>query len=155
MWSIKLFAAITLATLTPQQVLHDIDTKGANAVIDKAYNAGKPWDDLLEKIETGSNAWLDVARKLYPASDGAATVGLDIALSVALTHNPERVLEWTGQSDWPSIERVCTVRFIESDPKTDMEHVGKVKSALKRVSRPDLASKKAECLKFIEEPAAR
>jgi hypothetical protein len=139
--------------LTPQQVLHDIETKGAPVVIEQQYDdgrSGKTFDQLLEKIETGTTAWLDVARTLYPATDAATTSGLEVSLSIALTHNPERVLQWTGQPDWPTLEHVCTVRFIEADEETVSAHARKVRAALKRVTSPALASKKAECSKLIE-----
>lgn len=137
---------------TPDHVLQEIASKGAMAVIKESLygHNSRTWERHLAKIDSGEVAWLQVARKLYAESDGAATLGLEVALSIALTHNPEGVLRWTGEKDWPDLEKVCAVRFIESPPSRDQAQIMSVKAALSRVSDPQLQEKKQQCEKLIE-----
>jgi hypothetical protein len=97
---------------------------------------------VLLKIQTGEPLWLEVAKKLTPATD-AANLGLYLSLAIALTQNPGGVLSMVGGKDEFALNQVCELRFIESDDKTDREHVRKVRAALRRVVSPALADKKA------------
>jgi hypothetical protein len=150
------FAAVAFAqtaTLTPENVLKEIEAKGAKAVMSQWFyaNNGRDWERLLDKIDTGADAWLEVARKIRPGTDAGATLGLKVSLAIALTHNPEGVLKMVP--DTFPMEEICTVPFIESSKAKDMAHIRKVRLALKRVTSPDLKEKRDTCQGFIEKDA--
>lgn len=151
--SFAVVAFAQTATLTPQGVLKEIDGKGAKAVVEEKFEPDeKKWDQLLDKIDTGTDAWLKVAKKIAPGTDAATALGLKISLAVALTHNPEGVLRMVPFSAF-TLEDVCTVPFIESSRAKDIAHIQKVRLALKRVTSPDLKEKRDKCQEFIEKDA--
>jgi len=156
MLSIKVFGALSLCLAAygqhpPRQakeISAYIDSKGARTVV-KELIAGdqKAWRQVITKIDMGSTEWLAVAKKLLPATDAGGTQDLHVALAIALTHNPNKVLSMTGPN--LPLEQVCTIPFIEPDEKTVREHRRKVRSALGEVTSEALLAKKKECLADI------
>jgi hypothetical protein len=140
-------------TLTPESVLKEIEMKGAGAVVAELWDTenAADWERLLDKIGTGADAWLKVARKIKPGTDAAATEGLRVSLAVALTHNPEGVLRMVPET--APLEAVCSIPFIESTKARDMMHIRNVRLALKRVTSRDLQEKRANCRTLINEAA--
>jgi hypothetical protein len=138
-----------------RQFLAYIDREGAEATLDKL--SSQQMDRVFVEIFTGAPLWLEVAKKLAPATDASNTLGIEVALARALTHNPEGVLPLLGApKELPiGIDRVCSLPFIESTERQNREHVRRVRAALRRVTSPALAAKKAECLKIINEAGAR
>ena len=131
-------------------LLDDIGSKGAGAVVGNLNSGnGSQWKNVIGKIESGSPAWLDVAKKLLTATDAGRTSDLYFALSIALTRNAAGVLSMVG-SDLP-VDRVCSVPYIEPDEKTIRTHRIRVRTALQKVTSPELDSKKRACLNAVEQ----
>ncbi len=128
--------------------LAEIDSEGAAAVV-KSLNggSGNQWKEVIRDVETGSPAWLEVARKLLTATDAGRTSDLYFALSIALTRNPTGVLSMVGP-DLP-VDKLCSVPYIEPDEKTIRMHRNKVRAALQKVNSPGLAHEKKACLNAI------
>jgi hypothetical protein len=137
------------SAVTPKAVADDIRSHGAAAVV-KELNAGSGirWHDVIRGIETGSTAWLDVAKMLLTATDAGRTTDLYFALSLALTRNANGVLLLVGPN--LPIDTVCSVPQIEPDKKTVTAHRAKVHSALLNVKSADLEPLKKACLDAID-----
>ena len=92
-------------------VLSEIKLGGA-ADVAKRIDANESFGrSVMNGIETGDSAWLEVADKIAPAS-GAAEASLAIALASALPHSPERVLSLLV----PSIRWRTSAAFRFSSP---------------------------------------
>ena len=137
------------ASPTAEEINTRIERDGAAKVVQQltAGNAAK-WHQVIDKIDTGESAWLDVAGKLLKVTDAGGTEDLRVSLAVALTHNPEGVLRMTGPD--LALEQVCTVPFIEPSKKAVTAHKAKVQAAMKRVTAKELQEKKVACLKAID-----
>jgi hypothetical protein len=133
----------------PRVIINDIDSQSAASVIEK-LNAekGSQWRDVIHGIETGSQDWLDVAKKLLTATDAGRTEDLYFALSLALTRNAAGVLSMVGAE--LSIDSVCSVPYIEPTEKTVRTHRARVRNALRKVMSGELASQKKACLSAID-----
>jgi hypothetical protein len=131
-------------------VIRQIESQGATSVVrELTAGNGKRWESVTRAIETGSQAWLDVANKLIVATDAGRTEELEFALSLGLTRNPVGVLSLVGPN--LPIDRVCSVPYIEPDEKTVAIYRMKVKYALRKVTDPNLASRKAACLSAVNQ----
>jgi hypothetical protein len=140
--------AETRRSITAAGVEHNIKANGASSVVKQLKSGrGEQWQAVVRNVETGSTAWLHVARQLLPATDAGNTESLYFALSLALTRNPEAVLPMVGP-ELPA-GKICTVPYIEPSPKTEREHRAKVRAALTKVTKPDLAAQKETCLKEL------
>lgn len=131
-------------------VLDDIDSHGVGYVVQKlSAGNGNQWRTVIRAIETGSPAWLDVAKRLLTATDAGRTTDLYFALSLALTRNADGVLSMVGPG--LPIDNVCSVPYIEPDEKTIVAHRTKVHSALQKVTSAGLEPKKKACLKIVDQ----
>ena len=132
-----------------KSVTAQIEAQGAAAVVRKfTAGSGRQWHSVLHGIESGSPAWLEVARKLLTATDAGHTTELYFSLALALTRNAAGVLPMVGPN--LPIEQVCSVPYIEPDSQTIDNHRKKVRAALEKVTSPELASQKAACLGALE-----
>ncbi len=133
----------------PKVILDDIESQGAAAVVKKlSAGNGSQWQYVIRRMETGSPAWLDVARKLLTVTDAGRTTDLYFALSLALTRNAAGVLSMVGPN--LQVDRVCSVPHIEPDEKTIRTHRMNVRSALRKVTSAELDSQKKACLSAID-----
>jgi len=82
--------------LTADKVLKEIDRRGPAPVVWELFDRTERWYDLLRNVAGGDPEWLEVAARLRPASDAAATEELTDAVAEAMTISPERVLEMIG-----------------------------------------------------------
>jgi ribosomal protein S8E len=131
--------------LTAKSIIARIDREGAKLVVQQlAANGGQALEHVEDKIETGADEWLDVAVKIEPGTTAASREALPIILSRAMTHNPDRVLRMLN--DTFKLEDICTVPFIEPTDAQVRRHVLALRSALRRVTTPDLQEKKKACL---------
>jgi hypothetical protein len=156
--SIATAHAETPPTTDARQLLAYIDRKGVDRTYrELAAGDASRWDRVIEKVKTGAPLWLSIAKKLVPKADAGGIIDMEVSLAVALTHNPEGVLPMLGApGEVPlGINEVCGLPFIESTERHDREHVRRVRAALGRVTSPALTTKKAECLKIINEAGAK
>lgn len=159
------FAAL-LAILTPialadspmsaQSVLESVASVGARATLQRIYEDEHQWATLLNNIATGKRAWVDVAKKLRPGSDGGATEQLTLALGEALEHLSENVL--TLAVPEYRIEDVCSGPDVD-DPRFDsyelsMAAINRRQSQLHSLHSPSIAESRKTCISELEKAKA-
>lgn len=107
------------AELTAVEVLKNIQVLGPGVVIETLWKSGEnypnDWDRVVEKIATGANDWLEVAKALKPASDAGASEDLNGALAMALVKRPVEVL-FLAQMGPFSVKDVCFCPYMDETP---------------------------------------
>jgi hypothetical protein len=126
------------------QMREEISTSGAKAVV-KRLNAGsgKPWKNLLSKIESGNDEWLQIAAAIRPGVDAETGEDLTFAVATALRKNPVPVLKMIGP-DFP-LERVCDVPLVEPTNAQVNTWKREALEALDKVNDPALTDKVTHC----------
>jgi hypothetical protein len=123
-------------------VLSEIKLGGA-ADVAKRIDADESFGrSVMNGVETGDSAWLDVAAKITPAS-GAAAASLSIALASALPRSPERVLGLLGPK-YP-VEDVCGIPFLRPDSTLVVSYHDEAAAALGRVRSVPLTQVRDAC----------
>jgi hypothetical protein len=123
-------------------VLSEIKLGGA-ANVAKRIDADESFGrSLMNGIETGDSAWLQVAANITPAS-GAAAASLSIALASALPRSPERVLALLGPR-YP-VEDVCGIPFLKPDSTLVVSYHDETVAALGRVRSVALTPVRDAC----------
>ncbi len=136
--------------LAANEILREIESDGASRVLWRLWNHPRRFDELCERIESGDSSWLEVARRLKPASDAGASLSLDYAVARALPAVPEKVLRLINHEF--GVDDVCTSPFIEPEPGV-AEGYQRLASAALRGSLPsELEPVRKECLKRVEAP---
>ncbi|HEV7839081.1 MAG TPA: hypothetical protein VGO75_13510 [Gemmatimonadaceae bacterium] len=128
-------------------VLSEIKLGGATSVakrIDANESFGR---SVMNGIETGDSAWLEVADRIKPAS-GAAEASLSIALASALPHAPQRVLSLLGPK-YP-VEDVCGIPFLKPEPTLISTYHDEAVSALGRVRSVPLTQVRDACVAALD-----
>jgi hypothetical protein len=129
-------------------VLSEIKLGGA-ATIAKRIDADESFGkSVINGIETGDSAWLEVAEKITPAS-GAAEASLSIALASALPHSPERVLGLLGQKY--QVEDVCGIPFLRPDSTMVIGYYDDAVAALARVRNVFLFPARDACRTALDQ----
>jgi hypothetical protein len=127
---------------TAETVLSEIKLGGA-ANVAKRIDADESFGrSVMNGIETGDSAWLQVAANITPAS-GAAAASLSIALASALPRSPERVLALLGPR-YP-VEDVCGIPFLKPDSTLVVSYHDEAVAALGRVRSVPLTSVRDAC----------
>jgi hypothetical protein len=106
-------AALAAERSVADALLHDIERLGASTVLSELVKNDQKFDDVLDHIESGRSEWLEVARRLKPASDAGSSLALNYSVARALLKQPERVLDLVGRGF--EIDRICTSPFIEPE----------------------------------------
>ena len=131
-----------LATVTA-----DLDRQGAERTVELLERADQ-WEGVLNNIGKGDNAWVSLAPRLAPGTDGASAEGLGIALARALPANPTAVLAVTEPGDHGiiSIYRVCSTPFIEASKAANAIYDSRAIRAVSRVSASELTARRDACI---------
>ncbi len=132
---------------TAEVVLSEIKLGGAVNVakrIDANESFGR---SVINGIETGDSAWLEVADQITPAS-GAAAATLSIALASALPRSPQRVLRMLG-SKYP-VEDVCGIPFLKPGPSLITTYHDSTVAALGRVRADSLTRVRDACVATLD-----
>jgi hypothetical protein len=89
-----LLGTLHAVELTPSQIRDEIKRVGAKRVVDTMFSIepDSQWTRMLDRISTGSNEWLDVAKQLKAESDAGASLDLNLAVAAALPKAPSAVL---------------------------------------------------------------
>lgn len=135
--------------ITAKSLIERIDKDGARAVVKQLTTPNeKQWNWVMDRIEAGTNQWLEVADKLRPGTDAGASEDLEMVVARALIHNPNHVLKMTGET-W-KLERVCGDYEIEEPAPKARKRKADVRLAMRRVTSPELQEKKTACLKAAQ-----
>lgn len=135
-----------------QSIVLDVRAQGAKAVVDR-LNSGarpRPWDRVLDHVETGKREWLDAAEALLDGTDAGTSTGMHVALARALPRNPGGVLKLVV-SERVSIDEVCTAPFIEPTPAFITRYLRDTRRALDRLRLPEVEPQRRACLAAVEE----
>ena len=125
-----------------ETVLSEIKVGGA-ANVAKRIDADESFGrSVMNGVETGDSAWLQVAANITPAS-GAAAASLSIALASALPRSPERVLALLGPK-YP-VEDVCGIPFLKPDSTLVASYHDEAVAALRRVRSVPLTPVRDAC----------
>ena len=128
-------------------VLSEIKLGGA-ADVAKRIDANESFGrSVMNGIETGDSAWLEVADKITPAS-GAAAATLSIALASALPHAPARVLSLLGPK-YP-VDDVCSIPFLKPEPTLITSYHDEAVAALGRVGSVQLIPVRDACVAALD-----
>ena len=142
-----LLATFAASAITPDEISARIQRDGGRKVLWDLWAHEEEFEEILSRIETGSGAWLEVARELRPFSDAGASEEIDIAVGRALPKAPERVLHMIGHGF--DLEFVCTSPFNEPEPGVAEAYEHRTLSALAAVNNPDLKALASECAKRV------
>ncbi|MDP9278719.1 MAG: hypothetical protein M3P00_04800, partial [Gemmatimonadota bacterium] len=116
---------------------------GGGANVAKRIDADESFGrSVMNGVETGDSAWLQVAANIAPAS-GAAAASLSIALASALPRSPERVLALLGPR-YP-VEDVCGIPFLRPDSTLVVSYHDEAVAALGRVHSVPLTPVRDAC----------
>jgi len=123
-------------------VLSEIKIGGA-ANVAKRIDADESFGrSVMNGIASGDSTWLEVARKITPAS-ATAEASLDIALAAALTKAPSPVLSLLGGEY--QTEEVCGMPFLKADSTEVVSYHDYAVQALQSVRSPSLAATRDRC----------
>lgn len=124
-----------------------LETQGAEKTVEMLERAGQ-WEAVLNAMGRGDTAWITLAPKLAPGTDGASAEGLGIALAQALPVNPAAVLAVAELGDHGiiSIDRVCGTPFIETSKAVNAIYDGRAIRAVSHVSLAGLTAKRDACV---------
>jgi hypothetical protein len=135
--------------VTPAAVQAAAKSPRAQYELGCLFRDQKAWAKALEGVEGGSSEWLATARRLYAFVDGGSADELYIALSVALTRAPEKVLDIVGQYD-----TVCGNFEVAQTSQEAVRHLDAQEKAVKTVQAPRLAAARRACLVGIQNARA-
>jgi hypothetical protein len=142
-------AGCAAAVRSAASIEREIKAGGADSVVKRLTAAKGDWDTVVRQVETGKDAWLNVASELLGATDAGNTESLHYALSIALTRNAAGVLRLLGPN--APLEKVCKVPYIEPGPGVVAEYRAKARAALAKVRESGLGARKRDCLSGIGE----
>lgn len=133
--------------LAPPQVKALVREMGAQTAVRDLLKDEKVWDRILERIEAGEAAWIEVAPELLRGSDAGATAALRIALSNALKAAPTAVL--AAAQGALKLDQICRPQMIEPTRAELRAFVRKTAAALAKVRDPKLDGAARDCRKFV------
>lgn len=126
----------------PKQLLRQIKASGPKAVLDTLRR--DQWPPILQRIETGDTAWLNVAVALDGTADADLAGSLTLAVGVALVKAPRTVLGILGGA--MPVYAVCGFPDL-GDPRTNTQ-----KKVLHYLTARESAVRK---LKSVPDPQVR
>jgi hypothetical protein len=138
-------------TANPSAIQQQIAQDGAARVLSRIYANKAIWVEVLRDIASGEEDWLDVANRLYPASDAGSREQLAQALGEALEHQPDKVLRVSvpifgfAVCAGPDVD---DARYDSFDLSMAAIHNREV--ALLRVDGADLRKRRDSCLAELE-----
>jgi hypothetical protein len=143
-------SAVQPARPSAEALLHQIERQGGRTVLWNLWQDDKAFDAVIEGIESGDPAWLDVAVRLRPFSDAGASESIDYAVASLLPRAPRRVLSLVGHGF--EIRHICTSPFIEPAPGVAEAYETKALAALAGVRDRKLAGLARECARRVRLP---
>jgi hypothetical protein len=133
-----------------EQLLADIQQRGAGIVVARLLADRREWDEVLAKIAAGGEDWLAVATALRPGTSAGASVSLDEAIFLAIEPAPAAVLRLLD-ANFFDVDLVCSAN-IEADhsPEQSRNFVKDRIKILHRVAARELQPVRNQCLKNLK-----
>ena len=110
------------------------------------------YEKITEYLSQGRTHWIELYTMLNRAPFSGATSfqeGLDIAMALALSENPEAVLKYVNQSN---VSKLCGMPFIEPTPDETEAYFLKARAVLTRLTSEN--ELKRRCLTVLEKSHA-
>jgi hypothetical protein len=131
-------------------LLSDIDINGPRAVLSRLWANEFQFQALSAAIESADSNWLEVARRLKPASDAAVSLSLNYSVARALPASPTRVLGLVGRGF--EIDDICTSPFNGPEPGVAERYEQRALKALANLSDSALRAVAGQCAERIRLP---
>jgi hypothetical protein len=131
------------------QVLADIKVRGPAAVVKSLWEPAQKWGEVMKRISTGQQAWLDVAVALRPGTDAGASETLEDAVFLALKPSPVAVLRLLAGHPFDTVF-VCSGNI--ADEYSEKEARRFIRDRIKiltGVSDPTVRAARDECVKRL------
>ena len=151
-------AAVVLALAVAQEstaaaeLSQEIDRQGAQAVLLEVYNDDARWQQVLEGMASGSQAWLRVGARLKKVAREQSEE-LTEAVGRALETEPAHALAVLG--DAFDADDVCSLNTLEQSLgpgyASALRRVEKRERGVERVTDPALRQQREDCLGFLHE----
>jgi hypothetical protein len=149
-WITIFVESTSLAQEDPHSLMQQINKMGARSAIRKLWENQGIWENVMKRIASGEEDWVELAIALYAGSDAGAASELRDAMFQALRQNPAYVLG-RAEPTFP-VSDLCGGR---SDPlPTYKDAIAEQEStiaAVKTVKSEELNSKKEACVSKLEE----
>lgn len=151
----SLFASAAVAGTTASLpsasvLLSEIDGDGPRVVLRRLWANQPQFEALCSAIESADPNWLEVARRLKPASDAASSLSLNYSVARALPTSPTRVLGLVGRGF--GVEDICTSPFIEPEAGVAERYEQRALKALADLSDSALRPVAEQCALRIRLP---
>jgi hypothetical protein len=134
----------------PEVLLSEIEASGPKPVLSRLWADEPQFEALCGRIETGEPSWLEVARRLKPASDAAVSLSLNYSVARALPVAPARVLGLVDRGF--SVSDVCTSPFIEPEPGVAERYEARALQALATLAGTRLGPLAEQCAERVRLP---
>jgi len=131
-------------------LLEEIEESGPKAVLGRLWADAPQFEAVCTHIETGEAMWLEVARRLKPVSDAAASLSLNYSVARALPAAPARVLGLVGHGF--TVHGICTSPFIESEPDVAERYEARALQALATLKSTQLGPLADQCAQRVRLP---
>lgn len=137
--------------LNAETILQRIGKQGSKEVASDFTH--EQWDAVLNNIEVGDEAWLELAVKLHMGADAGYAEMLTFSVGRALAKSPHNVLSIAVPEF--SIEGICGYPDM-TDPRTDtkmkvISYLDERIEAMSHLGNQDVAKTNARCLQVLEE----
>jgi hypothetical protein len=146
--TILIVGSVSAEMLTAGSIEARIRAQGVKLVVAEFVKQPAQWEQVLNRVQSGDPAWLQVAVVMKAGTDGGLTASLDQAVSLAIQNNPTGVLELTPKGF--SIGTICQDRQIEPTPQQHAAFLLHTRAALEKISRKDLVAAKKACLSELQ-----
>jgi len=149
--------AASQTDLQANQILSDIERRGASVVVKELYDDPEVWDELLRNVSSGNLGWLKVAEKLGPGTDAGSTNMLEIAIFRALGNAPVQTLTLLSRGDRTipcfRVEFVCSSDFLIDDPADQkaLNLIDRTISRLQEIKEPSLITTRNTCIEGLQQ----
>jgi hypothetical protein len=104
------------------------------------------YGSLLDKIETGTPQWLEVAILLKPYTDAGLSEALAITLAQAIKNNPSNLLSVLSEEE---IKWSCSAPLIEPTKEEHENFIKLTLAAVSTVKESELSNKKQLCIEAL------
>jgi hypothetical protein len=135
---------------SPTALLAEIEVAGPRIVLERLWANDSQFNALSLAIESGEADWLEVARRLKPASDAGVSLSLNYSVARAIPVAPTRVLGLVGRGF--TVEGICTSPFIEPVAGVAERYEQRALQALATLEGSALASVAEQCAARVRLP---
>jgi hypothetical protein len=150
---LPLAVAAQAEPISAAQIGRNIHAQGARPVV-QSLDRTHRFDSVLDRIASGSGAWVRLAPQLAKGTDAGDSFGLTVALAEALPKNPAAVLAVLDDGPVTGANVVCAVPFVEPAPGVVQTYLDKAIPAVKGVRPSAQTASVGACLDALHHAKA-